>query len=460
MPAGSAAWAVVQQVGNVQRAQGNLSAALASYQACLALTDRLTKSDPGNADWQRDLAISYQKVGDVQAAQSNLPAALASYQASKAISDRLAKSDPGNARWQRDVAISHERIGNVQVAQGDLAAALSSYRAEQAILDRLVKSDPGNAGWQRDLAETYEFVGDVLKAQNDAPAALLSSYQMALAIFDRLAKSDPSNADWQRELSVAYQRVGYAQKAQDDLPAALASYQAFFAIADRLAKSNPGNIGWQRDLALSYYNVGKVQFDLGRLDEALNNFNAAIKVGKAPDNSFIYGQRALAKLYTNDTAGAADDAAMALKLKPAEPYYVMWLHVMRARAGQNDADEIAANAKSIDRSKWPWPVVALFLGSINPDAVRTAAASADQKARASGSPARPISTLAFTGLRKARRQMPGRCSNLRSITARMATVITAAKARAETADELAGRSRNSASADGATRQGRDARMVL
>ena len=66
--------------------------------------------------------------------------------------DRLAKSDPGNAGWQRDLSVSYEKIGDVQVAQGDLAGALNSYRDSLAIIDRLAKSDPGNAGWQRDLS--------------------------------------------------------------------------------------------------------------------------------------------------------------------------------------------------------------------------------------------------------------------------------------------------------------------
>ena len=105
-----------------------MPAALASYQASLAIRDRLAKSDPGNAGWQRDLSVSYEKVGDVQVAQGNLPAALASYQASLAITDRLAKSDPGNADWQRDLSVSYERVGDVQVAQGNLPA-----RAEHPI---------------------------------------------------------------------------------------------------------------------------------------------------------------------------------------------------------------------------------------------------------------------------------------------------------------------------------------
>jgi lipoprotein NlpI len=146
-----------------------------------------------------------------------------------------------------------------------------------------------------------------------------------------------------------------------------------------VAKSDPGNAGWQRDLSIFDNKVGEVLFDLGRTEEALSNFDAAVQIGKTPDNSEIYWRRALAKLYMNDAAAAADDAVMALKLRPAYPYYVMWLHVVRARAGQNDADEIAANAKNIDRTQWPWPIVALFLGLMNPDEVQTAASAADQQ---------------------------------------------------------------------------------
>jgi lipoprotein NlpI len=70
---------------------------------------------------------------------------------------------------------------------------------------------------------------------------------------------------------------------------------------------------------------------------------------------------------------------MAVKLKPTSPYYVLWLHVARVLAGQTDTDELAANATSLDRSKWPWPVVALFIGSIAPDEAFKAASSAKQE---------------------------------------------------------------------------------
>ena len=52
------------------------------FSASLAIRDRLAKADPGNAGWQRDLSVSAtSRIGDVLMAQGNLPAALESYQA-------------------------------------------------------------------------------------------------------------------------------------------------------------------------------------------------------------------------------------------------------------------------------------------------------------------------------------------------------------------------------------------
>jgi hypothetical protein len=42
-------------------AQGDLGAALKSYEARQAIISRLATSDPGNAGWQRDLSVSYIK---------------------------------------------------------------------------------------------------------------------------------------------------------------------------------------------------------------------------------------------------------------------------------------------------------------------------------------------------------------------------------------------------------------
>jgi tetratricopeptide (TPR) repeat protein len=132
-------------------------------------------------------------------AQRNLPAAMTSYQAGLAITRVLVKSDPANAGWQRDLGISYEKIGDVQMAQGDLPEALKSYRDEFAIMDRLAKANPSSAFWQRSQAVSYSKLGDVLTKQGKTKDAV-ENYRLALAIMERLAAIDATNRQWQAVL--------------------------------------------------------------------------------------------------------------------------------------------------------------------------------------------------------------------------------------------------------------------
>jgi lipoprotein NlpI len=67
---------------------------------------------------------------------------------------------------------------------------------------------------------------------------------------------------------------------------------------------------------------------------------------------------------------------MVVKLAPRFTKALIWLHIVRMRAGENDASEIA-NVLKVDQTIWPGPIFGLFLGSVTPDAVRAAAQAAD-----------------------------------------------------------------------------------
>jgi hypothetical protein len=88
----------------------------------------------------------------VLAAQGNLPEALKSFRDSLAIADRLAKADPGNAGWQRDVAVSHAKLADIYRRQGETALAKDALGMGKAIMQRMTKLSPDNAEWKRDLA--------------------------------------------------------------------------------------------------------------------------------------------------------------------------------------------------------------------------------------------------------------------------------------------------------------------
>ncbi|HTZ66176.1 MAG TPA: tetratricopeptide repeat protein [Roseiarcus sp.] len=157
-------------IGDVLVRQRNLTEALNSYQAALAIRQRLADADPGNSDWQGDLSVSNDRIGDVLARQQNWSEAVKYYAAAFAIRRSLARADPDNLDWLRNLSISNDRIGDALVSQGILSPkrsesyqeALESYQAGLAIRQHLTRTVPNNSGWKRDLSISHEKIGDVL----------------------------------------------------------------------------------------------------------------------------------------------------------------------------------------------------------------------------------------------------------------------------------------------------------
>jgi tetratricopeptide (TPR) repeat protein len=138
------------------------------------------------------------KVGDVLQAQDDLPEALKSFRESLAIVDRLARTDPGNADWQHDVAVLHVKVGEVLQKQGNLSEALQSDRNALAIIDRQARVDPNNAGRQRDRGFVILTIGalgrDFLMAHDFTHALEVADQTISLAPDFLWFQADRANA--------------------------------------------------------------------------------------------------------------------------------------------------------------------------------------------------------------------------------------------------------------------------
>jgi hypothetical protein len=88
----------------------------------------------------------------VQLAQGNLPAALSSYQAGVAIFDRLVKSDPGNTEWQRDLSLTHASLANVYQKANQPWRVREELAAARAIIVQLMAQHPDSPEWKQDIA--------------------------------------------------------------------------------------------------------------------------------------------------------------------------------------------------------------------------------------------------------------------------------------------------------------------
>ena len=56
--------------------------------------------------------------------------------------ERLTKADPDNAHWQRDLSLAHERVGMVQAMLGQFAEAFASFKHALALRQRLADAAP------------------------------------------------------------------------------------------------------------------------------------------------------------------------------------------------------------------------------------------------------------------------------------------------------------------------------
>lgn len=119
------------QIGDLHVMRGSLGQALAAYEDGLTLAGDLAKADPGNAGWQRDLALSLGRVAGVEAQQVRRQSALDGFRRGRAIIARLREAAQDNATLPKDLAWFDAQIAG-------LSAAASARGAKSSWLSRLL----------------------------------------------------------------------------------------------------------------------------------------------------------------------------------------------------------------------------------------------------------------------------------------------------------------------------------
>ena len=101
----------------------NPAEALALYQQAQNTFIKLSRLDPSNTEFQRDLLVSNVKIGNLQLRLGNTDAALKAYQDSLTIAQTLTQLDPSNTQFQRDLWISYSKLSAGYEAKKDFSAA-------------------------------------------------------------------------------------------------------------------------------------------------------------------------------------------------------------------------------------------------------------------------------------------------------------------------------------------------
>jgi len=243
-----------ERLGDLARSAGDVAAARDWYTQLLEVARRLVQVDPGNVQFQRDLAVSYNKLGDLAEAAGDAAAARDWYTQALEIAQRLVQlvqADPGNVEFQRDLAISYNKLGDLAEAAGDAAAARDWYTQALEIAQRLVQlvqADPGNVEFQRDLAISYERLGDVSRLDGDLPTAI-DYYTRSLETWARVIAMNPTDLLNQRGPCIPHERLGVIAQETGDVDAARRHFTAALEIAERVHAIDPTNAMFAADVA-------------------------------------------------------------------------------------------------------------------------------------------------------------------------------------------------------------------
>jgi lipoprotein NlpI len=131
----------------------------------------------------------------------------------------------------------------------------------------------------------------------------------------------------------------------------------------------------------STFNSRGVTFQLKNdYRKAVENYNDALRL--QPEMAVAMKNRGRANFYLGNFAESARDLSAGLARDTVNAFVSVWLHMVRQRLGKADTTELARNIARTDRTRWPAPVAALYLGRVTPAQFSDSLTTGDADARA------------------------------------------------------------------------------
>jgi len=191
-----------------------------------------------------------------------------------------------------------------------------------------------------------------LGASNDK-----GDYDRAIQNYDEAIRLDPKSAD-------AFAGRGSAYLLKGDYDRAIQDYNEAIRLNPKSASAFNGR--------------GAAYFAKGDYSRAIPDYNEAIRVDPRTPRALL--NRGLVNLYAGHFADAQQDFSQNFRLDQTDLYSAIWLYLSRAKAGTDGKDELKTNTAGLNLSKWPGPVIQLYLGQSTPeDALRAAGSDSDQR---------------------------------------------------------------------------------
>jgi tetratricopeptide (TPR) repeat protein len=258
--------------------------------------------------------------------------------------------------------------GSAYYAEGKIDDAIADY-------SKAIELDPLPDVTYRNRGNAYNEKKDYDRAIADFDKAITLNPKSAVAYYSR-GRADQAKLDFDRAIAdldkaiaidpkyaFAYFYRGRAYLNKDDLDRAIADFDKAITIDSTLRNAH---------------------YDRGIAFEANNDFDTAIAefdkiIGLDQYDAVAIFDRGIANLYRGALPMARADLSRSAELNPRYPYTAIWLDIVDKRS--NAPSRLAQTTTQVDMSKWPAPVIQLYLGLLTPADVLAAAADPDAETK-------------------------------------------------------------------------------
>jgi lipoprotein NlpI len=184
------------------------------------------------------------------------------------------------------------------------------------------------------------------------------------ALFAGLGQSGCRASERSRVGALEASALAHREKGEYDL--AIADYDRIIALEPRRAAA---------------FNSRGITYQLAaRYPRAIADYDTALMLDSGMTAALK--NRGRAHFYLGHFDQAARDLSAGLAGDTANSFVSVWLHMIRQRLGAADTAELARNIARTDRTRWPSPVAALYLGRITPAQFADSLVTGDSAARA------------------------------------------------------------------------------
>lgn len=266
-------------LGSMLRDQGDTDAALAQFEAGLALHEAIIVRAPDDLESQRSLGLTLQKLGSLLARRGDLAGAIATLKRSIGIMTEVVSGAPAALEYARDLAIVHSRLGKALRGRGDREGALVEHERALELFRTNARREPANARYQADLANELSFVASVVKDSSLAEALVYC--REARAIRDVLVIADPTNTENKTNLLASAQQTALILLALRRAPEALDEAATAVRIGKELVAHDPTRIDWKSNLLLCHAAYADVLEALGKVDDAIAAQREGLAIARA-----------------------------------------------------------------------------------------------------------------------------------------------------------------------------------